>query len=102
MSKIVKKGEVEKLLGCMITDEQFNKALGYARKKQEYIYNRDHRAVVLQRWYLVKLTEEYVRSLALSKFTMDLCSTLRDMEKEHSVNCQSAPTDNHIVAVPAL
>ncbi len=102
MSKIVKKGEVEKLLGCMITDEQFNKALGYARKKQEYIYNRDHRAVVLQRWYLVKLTEEYVRSLALSKFTMDLCSTLRDMEKEHSVKNQSAPTDNHIVAVPAL
>lgn len=102
MSKIVKKGEVEKLLGCMITDEQFNKALGYARKKQEYIYNRDHRAVVLQRWYLVKLTEEYVRSLALSKFTMDLCSTLRDMEKEHSVKNQSAPTDNHIVTVPAL
>ncbi len=102
MSKIVKKGEVEKLLGCMITDEQFNKALGYARKKQEYIYNRDHRSVVLQRWYLVKLTEEYVRSLALSKFTMDLCSTLRDMEKEHSVKNQSAPTDNHIVAVPAL
>ena len=102
MSKIVKKGEVEKLLGCMITDEQFNKALGYARKKQEYIYNRDHRAVVLQRWYLVKLTEEYVRSLALSKFTMDLCSTLRDMEKEHSVKNHSAPTDNHIGAVPAL
>ena len=102
MSKIVKKGEVEKLLGCMITDEQFNKALGYARKKQEYIYNRDHRAVVLQHWYLVKLTEEYVRSLAFSKFTMDLCSALRDMEKEHSAICQSAPTDNHIVAVPAL
>ncbi len=37
--------------------------------------------MVLQHWYLVKLTEEYVRSLALSKFTMDLCSTLHDMEK---------------------
>jgi len=102
MSKIVKKEEVEELLGCMITDEQFNKALGYARKKQEYIYNRDQRAVVLRHWYLVKLTEEYVRSLALSKFTMDLCSTLHDMEKEHSVKNQSAPTDNHIVTVPAL
>ncbi len=102
MSEIVKKGEVEELLGCMITDEQFNKALGYARKKQEYIYNRDHRAVVLRHWYLVKLTEEYVRSLALSKFTMDLCSTLHDMEKEHSAKNQSAPTDNHIVAVSAL
>ncbi len=102
MGEIVKKREVEELLRCMITDGQFNKALGYARKKQEYIYNRDHRAVVLQHWYLVKLTEEYVRSLALSEFTMDLCSTLHDMEKEHSVKNQSAPMDNHIVAVPAL
>lgn len=102
MSKIVKKGEVEELLGCMITDEQFDEALDYARRKQKYIYGREHRAVVLQHWYLVKLTEEYVRSLALSKFTMDLCSTLCDMEKEHSVKNQSALTNNHIVAVPAL
>lgn len=102
MSKIVKKGEVEELLGCVITDEQFNEAFKNAKRKQEYIYNREHRAVVLQHWYLVKLTEEYVRSFALSKFTMDLCSTLLDMEKEHSVKNQSAPTDNHIVAVPAL
>ena len=56
---------------------------------------------MLEHWYLVKLTEEYVRSLAFSKFTMDLCRALRDMEKEHSASCQSAPTDNHIVAVPA-
>ena len=90
MSEVVKKEEVEELLGCVITDEQFNEALEYARRKQEYI------------WYLVKLTEEYVRSLAFSKFTMDLCSALCDMEKEHSVKNQSAPTDNHIVAVPAL
>lgn len=102
MGEIVIKEEVEELLGCMITDGQFNKALGYARKKQEYIYKRDHRAVILQHWYLVKLTEEYVRSLVLSEFTKDLCSTLHDMEKEHSVKNQSAPTDNHIVAVPAL
>lgn len=102
MSEVVKKREVEELLGCVITDEQFNEALEYARKKQKYIYEREHRAVVLQHWYLVKLTEEYVRSLAFSKFTMDLCSALRDMEKEHSAICQSAPTNNHIVAVPAL
>lgn len=102
MSEVVNKREVEELLGCVITDEQFNEALDYARRKQEYIYNRERRTVVLQHWYLVKLTEEYVRSLAFSKFTMDLCSALRDMEKEHSAICQSAPTDNHIVAVPAL
>ena len=102
MSEIVKKREVEELLGCMIPEEQFNEALGYASKKQEYIYNRDCRAVVLQHWYLVKLTEEYVRSLVLSNFTMDLCSTLHDMEKEHLFNELGAPTDNHIAAVPAL
>lgn len=97
-----RKKEVEELLGCEITDEQFEEALKYARHKQEYIYQRERRQVVLQHWYLVKLTEEYARSLAFSKFTMDLCRTLRDMEKEHSIRNQSAPTDNHIVAVPAL
>lgn len=102
MKEIVEKKEVEELLGCEITDEQFEEALKYARHKQEYIYQRERRQVVLQHWYLVKLTEEYVRSLAFSKFTMDLCGTLRDMEKEHSIRNQSAPTDNHIVAVPAL
>lgn len=90
MSEIVKREEVEELLGCVITDEQFNEALEYARRKQKYIYKQEHRAVVFQHWYFVKLTEEYVRSLAFSKFTMDLCRTLRDMEKEHSANCQSA------------
>lgn len=102
MKEIVEKREVEELLGCEITDEQFEEALEYARHKQEYIYQRERRQVVLQHWYLVKLTEEYVRNLAFSKFTMDLCRTLRDMEKEHSIRNQSAPTDNHIVAVPAL
>ena len=102
MKEIVEKREVEELLGCEITDEQFEEALKYARHKQEYIYQRERRQVVLQHWYLVKLTEEYVRNLAFSKFTMDLCRTLCDMEKEHSIRNQSAPTDNHIVAVPAL
>ena len=97
----MKRQEVEELLGFAITDEQFREALGCARRKQEYIYQLERRPVVLEHWYLVKLTEEYVRSLAFSKFTMDLCRTLRDMEKEHSANCQIAPTDNHIVAVPA-
>ena len=102
MKEIVEKKEVEELLGCEITDEQFEEAFKYDRQNQEYIYQRERRQVVLQHRYLEKLTEEYVRSLAFSKFTMDLCRTLRDMEKEHSIRNQSAPTDNHIVAVPAL
>lgn len=90
MGKIVKREEVEELLGYRITDEQFKVALEYAQRKREYICRRGHWAVALQHWYLVKLTEEYVRRLAFSKFTMDLCGTLRDMEKEHSVKDQSA------------
>lgn len=102
MSEIVKREEVEELLGCVITNEQFNEALEHAKRKQEHIYKQERRTVVLQHWYLVKLTEEYVTSLAFSKFTTDLCRMLRDMEKEHSTISQSAPTDIHIVAVPAL
>lgn len=98
----VKRKEVEDLLGFTITDEQFEEALQYAKLKQAYIYNREQRQAVLQHWYLVKLTEEYVRSLALSKFTMDLCRKLSDMEKEHPARSQSAQTDNHIVTVSAL
>lgn len=102
MGEGVRKGEVEQLLGCEITDGQFDEALTYAKRKQEYIHSQEHSAVALQHWYLVKLTEEYVRNLAFSKFTMDLCSFLRDMEKEHSTICQSALTDNHIVAGSVL
>lgn len=97
----VKKQEVEELLKCGITNEQFQEALEYARRKQEHIYRQEQRPVVLQHWYLVKLTEECVRSLAFSKFTTDLCRTLRETEKEHSADCQSAPTDIPIVTVPA-
>lgn len=87
----IKRKEVEELLGFEITEEQFIEALEYANKKQKYIYEQGKRAVILQHWYLVKLTEEYVRSLAFSKFTIDLCKILNDMEKEHSVNEQSVP-----------
>ena len=64
MKEIVEKREVEELLGCEITDEQFEQALKYARHKQKYIYQREQRKVVLQHWYLVKLTE----ALALASF----------------------------------
>lgn len=96
------KQEVEDLLGFNITDCQFKEALEYAKKKQEYIYKQEPRQVVMQQWYLVKLTEEYVRSLVLSKFTMDLCRKLSNMEKEHLEQNGGTPTSNHIVTVSAL
>lgn len=94
----IKKNEVEELLRYKITDKQFEEALEYAVKKQAYIYKKERRAVVLQPWYLTQLTMEYVKSLAFSKLTMDLCRTLWDMEKEHLFNELGAPTDNHILA----
>ena len=85
------KMEVEQLLGCHITDEQYIEAFKYAKDKQEYIYKQERRAAVVQRWYLVKLIEEYVRSLAFSKLTMDLCQKRSDMEKEHLTNVKALP-----------
>lgn len=97
----VRKAEVEELFGSDITDSMFDEALSYAKKKQEHIYQNDGREVVLQHWYLVKLTEEYVRNLVFSQFTIDFCMELHNMEKEHLKNRYSASTNNYIVAVPA-
>lgn len=96
--EIIKKQEIEEQLGRKITARQFEEALRYARQKQWYIYECDRREVVLQHWYLVTLIVEYVRNLAFSQFTMDLCAKLHNMEKEHSVKDQSALKHNHIVA----
>lgn len=98
----VRKEEVQELLGFDISDEQFEEALGCAQRKQRYIYSREARPITLQHWYLVKLTEEYVRSNAFSRFTMDLCRTLFDMEKEHQFNEHGALSDDHILADSAL
>ena len=89
MSTVIKQ-EVEAMLGTQVDEEMFNKALSMAKAKQIYIYNQENRQVVLQDWYLVTLTKEYVISLAFSKFTMDLCEALKDMEKEHQT--YSAPS----------
>ena len=91
------KKEVEELLECEISEELFNEALAYAMKKQQYSYEREKRPVILQHWYLVKLAEECVRALAFSRFTMDLCETLNNIEKERLVNDRSTPIANYIV-----
>lgn len=81
----MEKREVEELLKCSISDEMYQDALESARRKQKYIYGREHRAVVLQDWYLLQLTREAVISLTFQKFTMELCETLRNMEKERQI-----------------
>lgn len=89
MQEEVRKEEVQELLGFRISDEQFGKALACAQRKQQYLYDCEARPVILQHWYLAKLTEEYVRSLAFSRYTLDLCRTLRDMEKEHPADARA-------------
>lgn len=60
-------------------------------------------SIVLPHWYLAKRTEKYVRSIAFSKFIVDLCRELRNMEKEHLTHCvKGAPPAIHIVSVSAL
>lgn len=93
----VTKSEVEELLVCEVDEELFRDALAYAKKKQQYSYKREKRPVILQHWYLVKLTEECVRALAFSRFTMDLCETLNNIEKEHLVDDRSTPISTYIV-----
>lgn len=96
------KKEVEERLGCTITDGQFVDALRCAKRKQAYIYHAEHRDAVLEHWYLAMLVAEYARDNAFSRFTMDLCQELQDMEKEHQFDEHGAPTDNHILADSAL
>lgn len=96
----IQKTEVEEILGTEITDEQFAEALEYAKRKQAHIFKLEKRAVVLQNWYLVQLTKEYVISLAFSRFTMDLCEALANMEKECPVKDQNTLTLSHIVPQP--
>lgn len=99
MSNIKK--EVEELLKCAISDEQYHEALEMAKKKQKYIYEQDNRKCVMEDWYLAILTKEYVVNLAFSRFTMDLCRALNgsNMEKERSAQSTNTPTTNHIVPV---
>lgn len=95
---IIRKKDVELHLGYGITDRQYKKALEQAIRKQAHAYRHEKRPEIMQSWYLTILTAEAVEGLALSDFTSDLCNELRNMEKEHPVKNQGAPTSNHIVA----
>lgn len=101
MSGNVEKREVEHLLGCRITKEQFEEALVHAKQKQKHLFQKDGNPAMLQDVYLAKLTEEYARGLALSDFTRKLYRISHNMEKEHLTKSRGAQIDNHIVSVPA-
>lgn len=97
---ILSKKNVEELLHEEITDEMYERALESAKRKQERLYQRYQTAYTLEEWYLLQLIKEAVVEQAFSDFTIALCTSLHDMEKEHlSRKDIGAPTANHIVAV---
>lgn len=69
----ISKTRLETMLGGNVTDSMFKEALNCARQKQAYIYQREKREEVLKSWYLLELIKEYIKSAALSKFTLELC-----------------------------
>lgn len=83
------KRETKTIARTGIHDMAYKEALACAKKKQEYIYGQCHDPQVMQEWYLMGLVEEYAKSLAFSKFTLDLCRGLRDMEKERSAKARA-------------
>ena len=78
----ISKTELEAVLGSSITDSMFGEALNHARCKQAYIKQKKKREEVLQRWYLLELTKEYIKSITLSKFTLDLCMEVCKTKEE--------------------
>ncbi len=98
----MRKREVEGMIGSELPEDIRRAALAYAERKQRCIYEQCHDPAVMQKWYLSVLMEEFVKRNAFSEMTMNLCRTLRNMEKEHSAKSQSAQPDIHIVTDSAL
>ena len=98
----MEKEEVEESLRMDISDETFKEALAYAKRKQKHIYQQKRSKEVLQHWYLVELITEYVKNLTFSELTMDLCRTMRDMEKERPAKTGTPYQPAHIITNSAL
>lgn len=98
----MEKREVEGMIGAELSENFRRAALTYAERKQQCIYEQCHDPAVMQKWYLSTLMEEFFKRTAFSEMTMNLCRTLRNMEKEHSAKSQSAQSDIHIVTGSAL
>lgn len=79
---------IENELNTKLTDEQFEEAYEMAAMKQQFIFAREHRNVIMSIWYLEMLVLEYVRNLAFSHYTMDLCEVCGN-KKEHLSNTTS-------------
>lgn len=89
------KKQVEKELGFKISEQQYQWSEERARKKLTNIISRfgDACGVRQKPEYLAELIYEDVMVDILSKATIFVATSMLDMEKEHSTNCQSALSD---------
>lgn len=92
----VRKEDVERVMNCQISDEEFLLAVEQAKHKQKYLFDKEKRANIMEYHYLVMLAAEQVKSNALSRFT--LARAYRDMEKEHLFIERGTPPTNHILS----
>lgn len=89
MERDITKREIEEMIGCGITDDQFSKALGHAVIKQQRVYEDREDDAVLQHQYLVGLVCGCARDLVLSRVLLSLYR-VADMEKERWAESHSA------------
>lgn len=81
MESVIRKREIEDLIGCGIADSQFSEALERAVTKQQRIYRKKRDDAVLQDQYLVRLVGECARDLVISRSMLFIYGMV-NMEKE--------------------
>lgn len=87
---------IENELNTKLTDEQFEEAYEMAAMKQQFVFAREHRNVIMSIWYLEMLVLEYVRNLAFSHYTMDLCEVCGNKKSTYQTR-QALTKPLHIV-----
>ena len=92
VKKKIRKEEVESVLGFEIPNCLFNMAYQDALRKQMHIFYRvDRREVVLQDWYLIKLTVEYVRIILFQIELEERNLAINEKKRTH----QGSPAQPH-------
>lgn len=73
------KATAEKYLGDSISTDEWGKAKESAERKLEWIIGREGDADGARRepWYMAQLIAEAVRASRLTRFTFEVCETIR-------------------------
>lgn len=101
MERDIGKREIEEMIGCGITDDQFSKALGHAVVKQQRIYECRKDTAVLQHQYLVGLVCECASDLVLARTLLSLYGAA-DMKKERWARSRNAKNRQSYYSSPSV